>query len=486
MFPFPFSFLGSSISAAFSYSASAYCQDATDPIPTVTGTSGGTFTAAEKFFPFQMQFEVAPNAEKTITIPDTVGSSYTVDWGDGTTTTETSGSISHTYNPGGVGTTENPTVSIGAEGDSGAFTSFAFANSGSKSDLIDIPQWGNIVWSNMVSMFRGCNNSNFTTISATDTPNLSGITSLAATFRNTTNLQNINNFNSWDVSNVTSLLETFRSATSFNQSLNSWDVSNVTSMQDTFLGATSFNGNISSWDVSNVTSMPEMFASASSFNQDISSWNVGSVTNMYQMFLSASSFNQNINSWDVSSVTNMSYLFYGATSFNQSLNSWNTGSVTNMSIMFYGASSFNGDISSWNVGSVTNMSEMFRSATSFNQNISSWNTSNVTTIVSMFRSATSFNQNLSIWNLNTSSFSATRTFDGSGMSTDNYTDTVVGWANYVYTNSAPYTVSMSTQNTMTFDRGRSGGANFSDAGAARDYLTGATANWTISGDTEIN
>jgi len=54
MFPFPFSFLGSSISALFNYSASEYCENAaTDPTPTVTGTSGGTFTAAEKFFPFK-------------------------------------------------------------------------------------------------------------------------------------------------------------------------------------------------------------------------------------------------------------------------------------------------------------------------------------------------------------------------------------------------------------------------------------------------
>jgi len=45
---------------------------------------------------------------------------------------------------------------------------------------------------------------------------------------------------------------------------------------------------------------------------------------------------------------------------------------------------------------------------------------------------------------------------------------------------------MNTQTSMTFDRGESGGANFANAGAARDYLTGATPNWTISGDTEIN
>jgi len=100
MFPFPFSFLGTSVSAAFNYSASAYCQNASDPTPTVTGTSGGTFTAAEKFFPFQMQFEVASGVSKTITIPSTVGSSYTVDWGDGATTTESTGTITHTYNDG--------------------------------------------------------------------------------------------------------------------------------------------------------------------------------------------------------------------------------------------------------------------------------------------------------------------------------------------------------------------------------------------------
>ena len=38
-----------SVSAAFNYSASAYCQDASDPTPTVTGTSGGTFSAAPLF-----------------------------------------------------------------------------------------------------------------------------------------------------------------------------------------------------------------------------------------------------------------------------------------------------------------------------------------------------------------------------------------------------------------------------------------------------
>jgi len=340
--------------ASFSYSASAFCADASNQTPTVI-TPGGTFTAQDiTFRPFQMQFDTSGG--KTITIPETVGSSFTVDWGDTTVTTETGGDISHTY-ASGIPTS---IVSIGAQGDSGAFTYFRFNNGGSKSDLIDVPQWGSIVWSSMSAMFYGCNNSNFTTITATDTPDLSSVTSFLSAFRITTYLQSINNINNWDVSNV----------------------------------------------------------------------------------------------------QNMGYMF--------------------------NSSAFNSDISSWDVSSVTSLGNTFYYATSFNQDITSWDVSSVTNIAGMFRNATSFNQNLSSWAINTGSFTANLAFRSSGMSTANYTDTLVGWANYVYINSAPYTVNASLQNSMTFDRARSGGANFADAGAARDYLTGATANWTISGDTEIN
>lgn len=433
------------------------------------------------FNPFQMEFDTSGG--KTITIPNTVGSSFTVDWGDGNTTTETGGTISHTYGSG-IATS---TVSIGAQGDTGPFTTFAFANSGSKSDLIDIPQWGSIAWSSMISMFRGCNNSSFTTISATDIPNLSSVTSIAAMFRSCTNLASINNFNSWDVSNVTSLFETFRSATSFNQNLNSWDVSNVTNMQEAFSGASSFNGNISSWNVGNVTAMSEMFLNATPFNQDISGWNVGVVENMLSMFNGCSSFNQNISSWNVGSVLSMSSMFNGCSAFNQDISGWNVGNVTTMASMFNGATVFNADISSWDTSDVTSMGYMFRSANAFNQDISGWDVSKVTSFSRMFNPATSLNQNLGAWNLRTAGTVMSKVFAGStSMSEANYTDTIVEWANYVYANSAPYTVNMGSQTNMTFDRARSGGANFTDAGAARDYLTGATANWTITGDTEIN
>ena len=369
--------------ASFSYSASAFCADASNQTPTIT-TPGGNFTTQDiTFRPFQMQFDTSGG--KTITIPSTVGSSFTVDWGDTTVTTETGGTISHTY-ASGIATS---TVSIGAIGDTGAFTSFAFNSSGSASDLIDIPQWGSIVWSSFYRMFKGCNNTSFTQISATDNP----------------------------ISN------------------------NVILMNEMFKDATYFNGYVNGFDTSNVE--------------------------------------------------NMQYIFQNATNFNQDLSSWNTSNVENMQYMFNNASSFNQDISSWNTSNVNTMFSMFQNATNFNQDISGWDVSSVTTVANMFRGtpsvSTTFNQNLSTWNLNTSSFNASAIFRYSAMSTANYTDTIVGWANYVYINSAPYIVSMASQTDRFFDRARSGGANFiAGAGAARDYLTGATANWTISGDTEIN
>jgi len=249
--------------ASFSYSASAFCADASNQTPTIT-TPGGTFTTQDiTFHPFQMQFEVASGVSKTITIPSTIGSSFTVDWGDGTTTTETGGNISHTYNPGGVGTTENPIVSIGAEGDSGAFTSFQFSNgASSKGDLLDIPQWGSINWSYFGNIFAYCNNPNFQ-ISATDAPNLTNVNGFIYSFYNSTLNSNINH---WDVSSIITMSNTFSRAYSFNQDLSSWDVSNVENMQNMFYIASSFNQNLSDWDISSLTTALNMFGATTNLS----------------------------------------------------------------------------------------------------------------------------------------------------------------------------------------------------------------------------
>lgn len=427
---------------------------------------------------------------------------YDVDWGDGQTDTGVTSAtgITHTYATGG-----EYDIKI-----SGTFPRIYYNNNSEGDKITEIKNWGIIQWQSFDRAFYGCGNLDLT---ATDYPDLTNCTTLARIFNGCSSFENTNgsisgwdtstitnmegvfagcvlfnqSVNNWDVSNVTNMAELWQSASAYNQDLNSWDVSNVTTLNETFENASSFNGDISSWDVSSVTNMSETFFGATPFNQDVSGWNVSSVTTMYQMFSGCSSFNQDLSNWNVSSVTNMSALFNGCSAFNQDISGWDTSSVTTMGSMFNGATVFNANIGSWDTGNVTSMGYMFRSANAFNQDISSWDVRKVTSFSRMFNPATSFNQNLGSWDLRIAGTVMSKVFGGStSMSTANYTDTIVGWANYVNTNSGPYNVSMSGQTNQTFDNSRGGGSGFEDAESARTYLTGETANWTISSDTIIN
>lgn len=191
---------------------------------------------------------------------------------------------------------------------------------------------------------------------------------------------------------------------------------------------------------------------------------------------------------DLSSIINMNRMFQGAASFNQNINHWDVSNVAYMIATFWQATAFNQPLDNWDVSSVISTNSMFYSATSFNQDISGWNVIRNTNMGAMFWLATSFDNNLASWNLRTLGVNLANIFRQSGMSTANYTDTIVGWGNYVITNSAPYNTNMSNQTGRTFDTSRAGGANFANAGAARTYLTTATptgAGWTISGDSVI-
>ncbi len=255
------------------------------------------------------------SGDDQVTIPVYGGETYdySVDWGDGTSDTNVTGSITHTY--ASIGTY---TVSIW-----GTFPGINFDNTGDKEKILTIEHWGSIVWGRMNAAYYGCTNLAY---NATDTP---------------------------DLSNVTSTMHMFCNATSFNGDISSWDVSRITDMSYMFYGASAFNQDIGSWDVSGVIDMSSMFYNASAFNQDIGSWDVSSVGSMNSMFRGASSFNQDIGTWIVDTVSNMSYMFYSASSFNQDIVSWNVGNVTLIQYMFYNASAFSGhDLSGWDVGSV--------------------------------------------------------------------------------------------------------------------------------------
>jgi surface protein len=192
----------------------------------------------------------------------------------------------------------------------------------------------------------------------------------------------------------------------------------------------------------------------------------------------ATSFNQNIGVWDTSSVENMSGMFWGATSFNQDIGAWDTSSVENMSNMFSGANAFNQDISGWNTSRVTTMSNMFDNADSFNQDISIWDTSKVTTMSNMFLSANTFNQNLGSLPINVVN-NMSFMLSGTNLSTENYSRTLIGWANQHFAGNAQDNVTLGagtkTYNNTVYTTGN----EFNDAVAARAYLVG-TAGWTIT------
>lgn len=196
-----------------------------------------------------------------------------------------------------------------------------------------------------------------------------------------------------------------------------------------------------------------------------------------------------VDSWGQLAWFSFSGAFYGCENLQILANDTpDLSDVSNLNSMFRACTNLVGEnVVGWDVSNVENFAVMFRDATTFNQDISGWDVSNGT-LAQMFRGATTFNQNLGNWQLRQSPIpNLSEIFLDSGMSTANYTDTIVGWANYVFENNAPLGVNMTTQTGMTFDRARSGGANFANAGAARDFLTDALGgDWSITNDTIIN
>jgi len=207
-----------------------------------------------------------------------------------------------------------------------------------------------------------------------------------------------------------------------------------------------------------VESLDFAFYYAESFNQDISSWGTSNVTLMESVFQNAKIFNQDISTWDTSSVTTMATMFAGADAFNQDISSWDTSSVTRLFATFNSANVFNQDISSWDTSSVYDMEFTFAGATAFNQDLGSWDISSVTTMNQMF--------------------------DGTAMSTENYSRTLIGWANQHFAGNANNNVPLGAD-TITYDNtAYTTGNQFNDAASARAYLVG-TAGWTITDGGEV-
>ncbi|MFZ5971469.1 MAG: BspA family leucine-rich repeat surface protein [Bacteroidota bacterium] len=196
--------------------------------------------------------------------------------------------------------------------------------------LTQVEQWGTTAWTSMQNAFRGCTNLQIT---ATDVPNLSGVTNMSSMFESCRSLNSPSNMGTWNTATVTNMTFMFYDATVFNQDIGAWNTSAVTNMNTMFSEALAFNQDIGSWNTAAVTDMSDMFGYTTAFNQDISGWNTEAVTDMSFMFRGASAFNQDISSWNTAAVTDMRGMFREATAFNQNIGAWNLGAVSDIRFM---------------------------------------------------------------------------------------------------------------------------------------------------------
>jgi surface protein len=285
-------------------------------------------------------------------------------------------------------------------------------------------------------------------------------------------------------SQFTNLSGMFCRCITFDQDISLWDTSNVIDMSHMFDYAEQFMQPIGTWNTGNVTDMSFMFANAINFNQPIGTWNTSNVTNMSAMFSNSIWFNDDsIGNWNTNNVTTMQGMFQYARHFNQPIGTWNTSNVTDMGWMFDGAWEFNQNIGSWNTGKVTMMNSMFESAYFFNQPIGTWNTSAVTNMSYALNGAASFNQPLGDLELN-SVTNMTNMIAGTAISPENYSRTLISWANKVFQGVYPKSRTFGA-GTVKYSKNYSIiGIGFTSGQSARNYLTNTIANggggWTIT------
>ncbi len=308
-------------------------------------------TAAHAQLPFITTWKTdnpGSSNSTSITIPTGgPGYNYEVDWNNDGTYDQSgiTGNVTHDFGVAGTYTIQLR----------GTFPRIYFNNTGDRQKLLNISQWGDITWTTMNTAFHGCSNLNIT---ATDLPNLTGVTDMLQMFRGCTVLNGPANMGSWNTANVTTMSVMFGNAVAFNQPIGTWNTAAVTNMSFLFDGATSFNQPIGTWNTASVTNMQAMFQSASAFNQPLANWNVGNVTNMGNLFSFAIAFDQPIGNWNTAKVTNMEALFQSTNTFNQSLANWNTTKVTKMGNMFYQAFAFNQSLGTWTLNATVDLLDM--------------------------------------------------------------------------------------------------------------------------------
>jgi surface protein len=373
-----------------------------------------------------------------IALACTVTGGYTVDWGDGTSTTHTSaataqknyvfgdlsaGTLSsrgyrqavitvtpttggatfsainlnrrHSATPNTTNIT-NPWLDVAVAAPNATTVEFSNSSGGTRTSSMYLCEQVTIVahnTTNMASMFR-----DFRVLQSVPLFNTASVTSMSAMFYDCHSLQSVPLFNTASVTSMSAMfyhcysLQTvplFNTASATNmsnmfegclslQTVPLFNTASVTGMTNMFEGCLSLQ-TVPLFNTASVTGMTNMFLDCYSL-QTVPLFNTASVTNMSNMFDSCRSL-QTVPLFNTASVTNMTSMFGNCYSL-QSVPLFNTASVTNMSNMFSGCVSLQ-TVPLFNTASATNMSSMFSGCVSL-QTVPLFNTASVTSMSSMF------------------------------------------------------------------------------------------------------
>jgi len=247
------------------------------------GISTGLISPPSDHFGITVDTTNAGSASDTMIIPLVSGESYDfiINWGDGTIESFTSSvltNVTHVYSSGGVFD-----IKI-----TGTFPRIFFNNGGDRLKVLDITNWGNIVWSSMENAFYGCAN---LTGTYTDSP---------------------------DLSLVIRCTGMMRACAVFNGLIDPWDVSNVQFLNTVFFGCGMLDKSPSSWDVSSVTALGNAFA-FTAMDPDLSSWqiqNCGNFTTwLNSSSLSTANYDLMLNAYSLLSVQSGAAFGVGTTNY---------------------------------------------------------------------------------------------------------------------------------------------------------------------------
>lgn len=271
--------------------------------------------------------------------------------------------------------------------------------------IIDVKNWGTIPFVDMSGAFEGCINM---VITATDTPNMSNVTSMNSMFNSAESLINVPNLKSWDVSNVENMEYLFYECSSLVEvDISDWNVQNVIDddgINEMFEDCGSLvTVNMDNWYLKNLEGVAEsIFYSGMDSLTTVSmkNWRLGpNVNNIDKMFPECPVLTTvDMSNWtfdnpdgvqmggifdecpllsdlkiDVILQGNARRMFKGCFSLQSYTGTIDVSNVNRMDEMFQDANIFNQDISSWDTSSVGNMTDMFNAAITFNQDLSGWN-----------------------------------------------------------------------------------------------------------------